>query len=211
MPLPFPNAEVRVAQSIEVRAAENEPTRIRGHAAVFDTPSEDLGFGFGGSFREIIRPGAFAGVLNNDVRALFNHDPNIILARNGPGGTLSIREDERGLFYEFEPIATEWGRTVVENIRAGLITQSSFAFMVDRDGQEWDEDKDGNVTRTIKKFARLLDISPVTFPAYPAANDVAVRELRAYQDSRSRSTLEASRRERIRRLMRLGLTMRGFA
>lgn len=204
--LPFPNAEARNAPLVLETRGEGEPPVIRGHAAVFNSLSEDLGFGFGGSFRERILPGAFADVLQNDVRALFNHDPNIILARNGPGGTLELREDEHGLFYSFSPVPTEWGRTVVENIRAGLITQSSFAFMVERDGQEWEEDRDGNVTRTIKKFARLLDISPVTYPAYPAANDVAVRELRAF---RERGSLEASRLERVRRLKRLELAMRG--
>ena len=49
---------------------------VMGHAAIFNTLSEDLG-----GFRERIEPGAFDGVLENDVRAYFNHDPNYLLGR----------------------------------------------------------------------------------------------------------------------------------
>lgn len=77
----------------EVRAEthDSEPSRIIGYGSVFDSRSE-LIFG---SFREIIRPGAFDEVLNDDVRALFNHDPNFILGRRS-AGTLALTVDERG-------------------------------------------------------------------------------------------------------------------
>ncbi|MGX8895013.1 HK97 family phage prohead protease, partial [Enterobacter cloacae] len=67
----------------EVRAEvgeENKPTHIVGLGSVFDSRSE-LIFGF----REIINPGAFDDVLNDDVRGLFNHDPNYILGRTTAG------------------------------------------------------------------------------------------------------------------------------
>lgn len=71
----------------EVRAAEveGEPTKIIGYASVFNSRSE-LIFG---SFREVIKPGAFDDVLGDDVRALFNHDPNFILGRSS-AGTLPV-------------------------------------------------------------------------------------------------------------------------
>ncbi|WP_171898004.1 HK97 family phage prohead protease, partial [Salmonella enterica] len=81
----------------EVRAETNdsEPSRIIGYGAVFDSRSELIV----GSFREIIRPGACDEVLNDDVRALFNHDPNFILGRRR-AGTLALTVDERGLRYD---------------------------------------------------------------------------------------------------------------
>jgi phage head maturation protease len=69
----------------EVRAEQrtDEPTRILGYGSVFNSRSEPLW-----GFREIIKPGAFDDVLNDDVRGLFNHDPNFILGRSA-AGTLS--------------------------------------------------------------------------------------------------------------------------
>ncbi|HCN9169717.1 TPA: HK97 family phage prohead protease, partial [Escherichia coli] len=77
----------------EVRAERHDdnPAHIIGYGSVFDCRSE-LIFG---SFREIIRPGAFDDVLGDDVRALFNHDPNFILGRSA-AGTLNLSVDERG-------------------------------------------------------------------------------------------------------------------
>lgn len=63
----------------EVRAEQydNAPTHILGYGSVFNSRSEPLW-----GFREIIKPGAFDDVLNDDVRGLFNHDPNFILGRS---------------------------------------------------------------------------------------------------------------------------------
>lgn len=76
----------------EVRAEQrtDEPTRILGYGSVFNSRSEPLW-----GFREIIKPGAFDDVLNDDVRGLFNHDPNFILGRSA-AGTLSLSVDDRG-------------------------------------------------------------------------------------------------------------------
>ena len=74
----------------ELRADDGDGT-IQGYAAVFDSPSLNLG-----GFREIVRPGAFTqSVQRDDVRALFNHDPNFVLGRT-KSGTLALLEDERG-------------------------------------------------------------------------------------------------------------------
>jgi HK97 family phage prohead protease len=159
------NIEKRAAT---VEAAEQESRTISGYAAVFDSDSEDLG-----GFTERIERGAFAEAINvSDVRALFNHDNNMILARTA-SGTLRIYEDERGLKYEFEAPNTNVGNDVLEMIKRGDISQSSFGFTVEQDS--WAK-RDGTTYRTIKKVKRLYDVSPVTFPAYPEAS-VAVRKL----------------------------------
>lgn len=182
----LPNRETRVLTGqVEVRAsAENEKPRIRGYAAKFNVESENLG-SESYQFREIIEPGAFSDVLNDDVRALLNHDPNFILARSKAGeGTLRIGQDDVGLWYEFEAPDTQAGRDLMESIRRGDIDQSSFSFTVQRDGQKWEEKQEGEgptfIKRTIMKVARLFDVSPVTYPAYPDAT-VALRSLETFK------------------------------
>lgn len=184
----LPERETRfLTGQVEIRAAAEteKPPTVRGYAAVFNKESENLGSN-SYQFREIIEPGAFDDVLKDDVRALFNHDPNMILARSKNGeGTLTIGSDATGLFYEFAPPDTQAGRDLIENIRLGNVDQSSFSFTVAKDGQKWEEKQEGDgpviITRTIKKVDRLYDVSPVTYPAYPDAT-VALRSLEEFRN-----------------------------
>lgn len=157
--------ETRVFHSQELRAKPDSRT-IEGYAAVFNSESEDLGW-----YVEEIAPGAFDDVMEDDVRALFNHDPNLILART-TSGTLKLGIDEKGLTYSFDAPETTTGNDLLESVRRGDVSQSSFGFIVGE--QRWDElemMKDGKrwfkTKRTILKIDRLFDVSPVTYPAYP--------------------------------------------
>ena len=158
---------------LEKRNKNGKPV-VSGHAAIFDTLSEDLG-----GFREKINKEAFNEVLGNDVRCFFNHDPNHILARTPD--TLKLEVDNTGLKYTFEVQDTQAGRDLLVNMENNIITQSSFAFTIADD--EWESTPDGEV-RTINKVARLYDVSPVSIPAYPAAADLSVahRGLLNYKD-----------------------------
>ncbi|CAM8525464.1 HK97 family phage prohead protease [Enterobacter kobei] len=80
----------------EVRAEQQgeQPMRIIGYGSVFNSRSEPLW-----GFREIIKPGAFDDVLGDDIRGLFNHDPNFILGRS-TSGTLNVSVDDKGLRYD---------------------------------------------------------------------------------------------------------------
>ncbi len=165
--------------NIETRMEEGETMNVVGHASVYNTMSEDLG-----GFREIIAPGAFDDVLENDVRALINHDGNLILART-TSGTLKLSTDEKGLKYEFDMPETSYGKDLAISMKRGDVTQSSFAFTVENDN--W-ETKDGMDVRTITKVKRLFDVSPVTYPAYPDADDlvIAKRSLSVYKEKQER-------------------------
>jgi len=151
------DAEKRTMGTIEVRDAEGDEMTLEGYAAVFNSET-DLG-----AFREVIRPGAFDDVMDNDVRALINHDPNLILGRTG-NGTLELSTDERGLKYKVKLGDQQYARDFYESVKRGDISQSSFAFTIDK--QSWNEER---TVRSVDKVRQLLDVSPVTYPAYAAA------------------------------------------
>jgi len=154
-------------------ASESGRPMIEGHAAVFDSWSETLGGIF--PFREIVRKGAFAeSIGRDDIRALFNHDPNYVLGRNR-AGTLELVEDEVGLRVRINPPETSWAKDLQTSIRRGDITQMSIGFVVQDD--EWSTEN-GIDTRELKKV-QLFDVSPVTYPAY-TATDVGVRAMQSY-------------------------------
>jgi len=152
---------------------------LTGYASVFNEPSDDLG-----GFREIIAPGAFKDALaaGADVRLLWNHDPNTIMART-TNGSLELREDDTGLAI--------WARVdmsdpdvsrLVGKVRSGLVDQMSFAFSVAQDGDEWGV-IDGYPLRTVRNVSGLYDVSAVTYPAYSSGTKVDVME-RAMQSGK---------------------------
>ena len=161
-------AEVRsLSEVVEQRAYDGElkaaveGRTVEGYASVFNSMSEDLG-----GFREIILPNAFSDVLDNDVRALYNHDSNYLLART-TSGTLELKEDEKGLYYRFEMPNTSYGNDMLELFRRGDLSQSSFGFTVEKDSWRME---DGQHVRYIERVGSLFDVSPVVYPAYTAAS-----------------------------------------
>lgn len=140
--------------------------KLVGHAAVFNSPSDDLG-----GWTEVLLPGCFDRAVSQgqDVRCLFNHDPNLILGRT-KANTLSLNVDDSGLAYSVDLPNTTAGRDVKESVSRGDIDGCSFAFQCLDD--EW-KTEGGKMVRYVKALD-LYDVSPVTFPAYPDT-DVAVR------------------------------------
>jgi len=154
------NTERRfIDQPVEIRAEADGKKKIVGYAAMYNAKSSLIY----GMFEEIIAPGAFDGADMSDVRALFNHDPNLVLGRT-KSGTLKLSVDERGLRYEIDPPDTQDARDLMVKIARGDISQSSFAFTISED--EWDESAEP-IQRRILKFSAVRDISPVTYAAYP--------------------------------------------
>jgi uncharacterized protein len=165
------DAEVRSHKAIiekrefRMENAEYEGNTIRGYAAVYNSDSEWMG-----GFYEQIARGAFDDVLDNDTRAYFNHDENLLLGRVS-SGTLRIGTDARGLYYEVDLPNTSYANDLVELMKRGDVNQSSFAFLIERD--RWEE-RDGKTYRIIEKVSRLLDVSPVSQPAYESATSELV-------------------------------------
>lgn len=173
-------------EPIEFRESEDSAT-VSGYAAVFNKDTVIGGGGWG--FRERIAPGAFdEAITRDDVRALFNHDPNILLGRN-VSGTLRLSVDKRGLKYEIDMPDTQAANDVRTLIKRGDVSGSSFAFRVEEDGEEWDEEpmKKGQLpVRTITR-AELFDVSPVTYPAYPQTSVSARSKAQAAVEATARA------------------------
>ena len=153
-------------RDIETRQTEDGTMRLSGYAAVFNDSSVPL------PFVERIAPGAFRKTLTEtpDVRLLINHE-GLPLART-KNGTLTLREDERGLWMDAVIADTQEGRDLYTLVQRGDLDQMSFAFRVIR--QKWNEN------RTERLLTELSladgDVSVVTYPAYPTTSV----EARAY-------------------------------
>ncbi|WP_101844908.1 HK97 family phage prohead protease [Halobacillus sp. Marseille-P3879] len=170
------NKETRtLTMPIELRASENDENKqvIVGYALKFNSKSENLG-----GFVEVIDPSALNGADMSDVRGLFNHDPNMVLARS-KSGTLTLEVDEFGLKYIIDPPDTSFARDLAFSMGRGDIDQSSFGFSITGDGDEWEYDEQNDIyLRTIKRFDKIFDVSVVTYPAYQASEStIAQRSL----------------------------------
>ena len=167
------DAEVRKSSGVieqrefRMESMEHNGNVVRGYAAVYDSDSEFMGY------YEQIEKGAFVDVMNDDVRAYYNHDENYLLGRVS-SGTLRIGTDKRGLYYEVDLPNTTYANDLVELMKRGDINQSSFAFLI---GQDRWEERDGKTYRIIEKVSRLIDVSPVAMPAYQMATSELKRDL----------------------------------
>jgi HK97 family phage prohead protease len=155
-------------RDVEARQAEDGTMTLRGYAAVFNDASVPL------PFIETIAPGAFRKTLSEtpDVRLLINHE-GLPLART-KNGTMTLTEDDRGLYMDAEIADTNEGRDLYKLVERGDVDQMSFAFRVIR--QKWSEDR---TTRTLTEVSLADgDVSVVTYPAYPTTTVEAREALR---------------------------------
>jgi len=179
--------QIRLTQSDEGQLRTDtvdEKLFFQGYASIFNRTT-DLGY-----FVESIHPEAFNSALarQDDVRALFNHDTNLILGRT-KSGTLRLSVDEIGLVSKIEIPDTTLGRDLKVYIERGDISQMSFGFVIEK------EEKRGMVDEKpwyeIQQV-RLFDVSPVTFPAYEQTSIEVTRSL----ESRTADIVERENRFR---------------
>lgn len=149
---------------VELREDDGKTPKIVGLAAVTYNGTAKTQYKLWDKTFERIMPGTFdRAVAEDDVRGLFNHDPNQLLGR-ATAGTLSLAVTKRGLAYEITPGDTTVGRDVLEHVRRGDLQGSSFSFTVT--DEAWRKEK-GISIREITGV-NLFDVGPVTFPAYEA-------------------------------------------
>lgn len=181
--------------TVELREEGEGKTHITGYGARFNEPSP-IYSSFGGfQYRETIDPGFFDDVLGDDVRGLWNHNPDFVLGRT-KAGTMKVSKDASGVSYDIEAPATQSVRDfVIGPIRRRDVTGSSFGFEFKNEetdgepGDKWVKAPDGVWDRTLLKARRLYDFSPVTYPFFETAStqvdqrsmECAQRSLEAFQ------------------------------
>lgn len=143
-----------------------------------------------GGFREQIAPGAVNKSLREaDIVALNNHNSWQPLGRTS-AGNLSLKSTTRGVEPDLKPIDTSYGADLLKNVKAGIVRGWSFGFEVikddwTKDGQPSDEYS--GTDRTIREM-RLIEVSPVTFPAYDQTEISARSGLIAEREARQADT-----------------------
>ena len=158
------------AVSAEPRSGSGSPPsrKVAGYAAVFGKLSRNLG-----GFVEFVNPKAFNRSQSQGwpgVVARYNHRTLIGAARSG---TLKLRVDRQGLFYEVELPRSPSGDDLLELVRRRDVDQSSFGFVCKADA--WSTSAQNYPQRELLEV-QLVDVSPCDVPSYPDTS-AAIRSL----------------------------------
>lgn len=185
-------AESEIRTFTGVRVEVGDDRRIKGHAIVFNSRSENLG-----GWVEVIRPEAVDRTLREalDVRALVDHDSAKVLGRT-KSGTLVLKKDRKGLFIDVDPPRTSYARDLIEVVDRGDVSGMSFRFRTMPEGVEWDIDEDTGLYVRYVLDMRIEEVSIVTFPAYSDTDvTVAKRSLEAFMAQQGNSRVDQLRRK----------------
>lgn len=144
---------------------------------------------------ESIAPGAFRNSIHQDVRALYNHNDDIVLGRVR-AGTLSLEDREDGLWgtIKINPKDSD-AMNAYERIKRGDISGCSFGFCIKSETEE--TRSDGSTHWTITEVDPLFEISCVTFPAYEATH---VNARKNDLDNIAKRKLQLRKKELMNRL-----------
>ncbi|QAA30187.1 phage major capsid protein (plasmid) [Lactiplantibacillus plantarum] len=144
---------------------KQQPKTIEGYALLFNSPSKDLG-----GFVEVIDPEALDNVDLSNVIMLDQHDYSKPLA-SVKAGTLKLDTDDKGLHFTATlDDSVSYANDAYQNVKSGNVDSMSFRFDIDDGGDEFTQDDQGNITRTIKQVKDLFEVSTVTIPAYDDSN-----------------------------------------
>ncbi len=183
------NNEIRTR---EISFNFNEEGHISGKAIVFNEISNVLYDAENNRyFREVISPEAISQELidNSDIKLLFNHKRDQMLARNNRGrGSLKVELREDGVYFDFTTPNTTLGHDVAEMIRREDIVGCSFAFR-DKDAT-WDFTDREIPLRTVRNITGLYDLSVVADPAYDQTSVSARSIEEAEEASKAESNIE---------------------
>ena len=184
---------------MQFRAAEQEGEEpqyiVEGYATTYDDPYTIFSFD-GVDYKERISRDALAGADISDVIFLYNHE-GMVYARQS-NGTLELSSDEKGLHVRADLGSTEASREMFESIKAGLVTQMSWAFTIAAD--EYDEETH---TRSITSVKKVYDVSAVSIPANPST-DISARSYfeGVIEEERRRERERAEKIERLNTLLK---------
>lgn len=115
-------------------------------------------------YYEVFERGSLAESLeNDDIRILYNHNDDIVLARKG-AGTVTFEDRENGVFVDM--IVNESDSQAMDiyaRVKRGDIPGWSIGFIPEKEEPEYRADS--SVLNHIKK-ARVVEFSVCPFPAY---------------------------------------------
>lgn len=165
-----------VRLNVELRSAAIEGNTLSGMAHVFGHRA------FVGGRYEEMGVGAFDEALKgSDVRAFFNHDPAMLLGRQS-SGTLRLEPSEAGLAYSVDLPNTSYANDLRELVARGDLDGASFAFIPGE--VKFGKAADGTQVRIHTKVRSLVDISPVSLPAFTGTS-VVLRSMQSDESIRS--------------------------
>lgn len=188
--------EIR-AFNFEVRAEQDDEhgSILTGTPIVYNQRT-NLGW-----YDEIIDDGALDNTDLRDVRFLVNHNTDMIpIARsrnNNANSTMQLSVvPQKGMDIRVD-LDTEnnaEAKSLYSAVSRGDISGMSFMFAVDKDS--WDDLDSEHPTRHIRSFAKIFEVSAVTFPAYEQTS-ISARGLSDALES-ARASLESAKAEQQR-------------
>ena len=120
---------------------------------------------------ESIAPGAFRNSIHQDVRALYNHNDDLVLGRTS-AGTFSLEDRADGLWGVIKVNKNDSdAMNAYARVQRGDVSGCSFGFNIK--SQEEERKADGTVHWTITEVDPLFECSICTFPAYQATHVTA--------------------------------------
>ncbi|MGB3352690.1 MAG: HK97 family phage prohead protease [Mycobacterium sp.] len=174
--------------TVELRS-EVAGNKLSGYGAVFNQYADM------GSYLEQLQPNAFDAVLSDpasDVRSFWNHDSTMLLGRQS-SGTLRLSVDSHGLAFELDLPKTSYANDVRELAARGDLTGMSFGFIP---GEEVWGTVGHRDLRTHVSVAKLIEVSPVSLPAYPGTT-VQLRSLEQLTTDNTVRSQAAQARARV--------------
>ena len=180
---------------MQFRASEDEAGYIvEGYATTFNDPYVMMEFE-GVQYKEMIDRDALQDADMSDVIFLYNHE-GMVFARQS-NGTLQLSSNEKGLYVRADLSKTEGARQMYDAIKAGMVTQMSWAFTID--AEDYDEKKH---LRSIRKVKKVFDVSAVSIPANPKT-DISARSYwdGVIEEERRRERERAEKIAEIRKLL----------
>lgn len=188
------NREYR-SMSAMVPIEENDYV-VEGYASTFK-PYRLLTID-GVDYYEEIGKNAFDEADMSDVIMQYDHTGKVFARQSN--GTLELTVDEHGLKIRADLSKTESARELYEEIRAGMITEMSFAFVVAPEGDEYIRDEHKRVINRVKK---VYDVSAVSRAANPDTAISARSYFNGVLEIERQEMQEAEKREKQKQKIRI--------
>ena len=187
-------------RTLDFQNQTDEEMSIQGYAATFDTPTVIYKID-GKEYIEVIDKKAFDKTDMKDCCLKYNHSNQVMILARTRGGSLKLKTDEKGLFFDSKLFKTSSGMDVHLLVKERVLDKCSFAFTIAPGGDIYDPK---TRTRTITNIEKLWDVSIVDIPAYDSTSVQA----RSFFDAEAeKERLEKRERERKLKVLKLKLQL----